>query len=97
VSQWLKESFSPETLFQKRLNRSVFLGRVAMKKQMISVLPLLFASSLACQFLMPSRTGTVISNCADLVSAVANLQTGEIPQHLFETGKKQGYDCGLMF
>lgn len=51
---------------------------------------LVFASSLACQFLTPTRSGTVISNCAQIVSAIAQIQAGEIPQHLFETGKKQG-------
>ena len=48
------------------------------------------ATSLACQFLFPSRTGTVSSNCAEIVSAMADLQSGEIPQHLLDTGKKQG-------
>jgi hypothetical protein len=40
--------------------------------------------------LFPSRTGTVISTCAKIVSGVASLQSGDIPQHLFDTGKKQG-------
>jgi hypothetical protein len=61
-----------------------------MKKQSFFILIVVFVSSLACQFLIPSRTGTVISDCADIVSAVANLQVGDIPQHLFDTGKKQG-------
>jgi hypothetical protein len=63
-----------------------------MKKQIILSLLVLFASSLACQFLLPSttRSGTVISNCADIVSGVAALQAGEIPQTLFDTGKKDG-------
>jgi hypothetical protein len=61
-----------------------------MKKQIILPLLVLFISSLACQFLIPSRTGTMISNCAEVVSGVANLQAGEIPQNLFDTGKKQG-------
>jgi hypothetical protein len=65
---------------------------VMMKKRSIFILLVVFTSSLACQFLMPSsRTGTVISNCAEIVSGVANLQAGdEIPQNLFDTGKKQG-------
>jgi hypothetical protein len=61
-----------------------------MKKQIILPLLVLFISSLACQFLIPSRAGTMISNCAEVVSGVANLQAGEIPQTLFDTGKKQG-------
>ena len=61
-----------------------------MKKSKIAILLAVFASSLACQFLMPSRPGIAISNCADIVSAIANLQAGEIPQHLFDSGVKQG-------
>ncbi len=61
-----------------------------MKKPTIFALLLVFASSLACQFLTPTRPGTVILSCAEIVSAIAHIQAGEIPQHLFETGKKQG-------
>lgn len=61
-----------------------------MKRQTIIVLAVVFSFSLACQFLAPSQRGMVISNCADLVSAVADLQVGDIPDHLLETGKKQG-------
>lgn len=61
-----------------------------MKPQTIFLLPAVFASSPACQFLFPSRTGTVISNCAKLVSAVADLQAADIPEHLFDTGIKNG-------
>jgi hypothetical protein len=61
-----------------------------MKKTTIFLLLTIFASSLACQFLMPSQSGSVVSNCAEIVSGIANLQLGEIPQHLFDTGAKQG-------
>ena len=60
-----------------------------MKRPTIFLLATLI-SSLACQFLMPSRAGTVISDCAQIVSATGNLQAGEIPEHLFNTGIKQG-------
>lgn len=49
-----------------------------------------FASSLACQFLSPSRTGTVIWGCAQIVSGMSNLQAGKIPDHLSSTGIKRG-------
>jgi hypothetical protein len=40
---------------------------------------------------MPSsRDGTVISNCADVVSAVGSLQSGAPPQHLLDSGIKHG-------
>ena len=61
-----------------------------MKKPTIFALLVVFASSLACQFLTPTRPGVVVSDCAQIVSAIARLQAGEIPQHLFETGKNQG-------
>jgi hypothetical protein len=64
--------------------------KVAMKKPTMLFLLTIFASSLACQFLIPSRTGTVISDCAKIVSAMGNLQSGDIPEHLFNTGIKQG-------
>lgn len=61
-----------------------------MKKSTIFLFFTVFASSLACQFLMPSRNGAVISDCAQIVSAMATLQAGEIPEHLSNTGIKQG-------
>ena len=63
-----------------------------MKKQTIFLLCVIFIFSLACQFLSPSaaRTGTVIFNCADIVAVVENLQPDKIPEHLMETGIKQG-------
>lgn len=64
--------------------------KVTMKTRTIFVLLAVFASSLACQFLFPSRTGTVISDCAELVSAVAELQSGDIPEQLSTTGIKDG-------
>jgi hypothetical protein len=67
-----------------------------MKKPTILFLLIMFSSSLACQFLIPpSRTGTVISNCADIVSGIANLQVGDIPQNLFDSGKKQGNELDV--
>jgi hypothetical protein len=61
-----------------------------MKTQTIFLLLAVFFSSLACQFLLPSRSGTVISECADLVAAVASLQAGDVPEQLFNTGIKDG-------
>jgi hypothetical protein len=61
-----------------------------MKKQMIFLLLVAFMISLACQFLLPSRAGTVISNCADIVAGVGELQSGGVPDHLMETGIKRG-------
>ena len=63
-----------------------------MKKQTISLLCVLFIFSLACQFLSPgpARTGTVISDCANIVTDFENTQPGGIPEHLLETGIKQG-------
>jgi hypothetical protein len=70
-----------------------------MKRPTVLLLLAVFASSLACQFLVPTGTGTVISECAQIVSAVASLQNGQIPPSLFETGKKQGdeFDVNLYF
>jgi hypothetical protein len=70
-----------------------------MKKQTIFLLLVTFVISLACQFLLPSRTGTVISNCAEIVTAVGNLQPGEVPQQLFDTGIKRGdeFDANQYF
>jgi hypothetical protein len=66
-----------------------------MKRPVGFFLLMIFASSLACQFLIPSSTGTVISDCAELVSSVASLQPGEVPRPLFETGRKQGDELDL--
>lgn len=61
-----------------------------MKKPAILFLLMLFASSMACQFLIPSRNGTVIYDCAQIVSAISELQAVNIPEHLSSTGIKQG-------
>lgn len=61
-----------------------------MKRPTLFYLLLISVSLLACQFLTPSRAGTVISNCAQIVSAVSHIQPGDIPQHFFDTGRKQG-------
>lgn len=61
-----------------------------MKKTTIFFLLIIFIFSLACQFLFPAGTGAESYDCAYIVSAVGDMQSGEIPQHLFETGIKQG-------
>jgi hypothetical protein len=61
-----------------------------MKRRTVFFLLAVFLFSLSCQFLAPAREGTVISNCADIVATVRSIQPGEIPQHLFDTGIKQG-------
>src|SRR5688572_26700569 len=61
-----------------------------MRNQKIYLLLVVFVFSLACQFLFPARDGIVIAECRDIVSAVGNIQPGEVPQHLFDTGTKQG-------
>ena len=70
-----------------------------MKKRITFLLLGLFVSSFACQFLLPSRTGMVISNCADIVAAIGNIQPGEVPQNLFDTGIKRGdeFDANQYF
>jgi len=71
-----------------------------MKKQIIFRLLAVFISSLACQFLFPpARDGKVISECTGIVSLVENIQPGEIPDHLLETGRKQGseFDANQYF
>jgi hypothetical protein len=61
-----------------------------MKKPTILLLLAAFAFSPACQFLVPSRAGTMISDCAQIVSRMSGLQPGGIPEHLSTTGAKQG-------
>ena len=62
-----------------------------MKKGTVSLLALIVLFSLSCQFLSSGAGGgTVISNCADVVSAVRSIQPGRAPQALRETGVKQG-------
>ena len=59
-----------------------------MKTSVRFFLFLLVASSLACQFLDPSRPGTVISECSAIVLQVSKLQVGEFPEYLLTPGKK---------
>jgi hypothetical protein len=61
-----------------------------MRKQafLLSVTLLIF--SLSCQFLARAPKGTAISNCSDILSAMVDLQVGDIPGYLLETGRKQG-------
>lgn len=58
------------------------------KQSVFIVVVILF--SLSCQFLAPAREGEVINNCADIVNAVAGIQSGAPPQHLLENGIKRG-------
>ena len=55
--------------------------------------------SLACQFLEPARNGMVLSNCEGIVTAVRSLQPGAAPQHLLDTGVKNGaeFDANQYF
>jgi hypothetical protein len=59
-------------------------------KQSHFILVVVLLSSLACQFLIPSRTGSVIYDCAQIVSAVGDLQSVDIPENLLNTGIKRG-------
>src|SRR5687768_13556762 len=61
-----------------------------MNKQSIFILIVVFVASLGCQALGSSRPGTVMSDCSEIVSKVSALKSGEIPEHLWITGKKQG-------
>jgi hypothetical protein len=63
-----------------------------MKKQINFLIAFAFVFSLACQTLVPppKRDGTVISDCANIISAVAEMQSVDVPQSLMDTGVKQG-------
>ncbi|MFZ5855866.1 MAG: hypothetical protein ACOYZ6_03470 [Chloroflexota bacterium] len=63
-----------------------------MKNRIIVLAALIFLVSLACQLFVPTtaREGTVISDCAEIVSAVTAIQPTDIPDQLMETGIKQG-------
>ena len=61
-----------------------------MKKQLIFTLLAICVSSLACQPVAPSRAGTRISACSEIVLNVRILQSGALPEYLVLTGKKQG-------
>ena len=50
----------------------------------------LLLSSLACQFLTPSRSGTRISACSEIVLNIRTLQSSQLPEHLLLTGEKRG-------
>ena len=70
-----------------------------MKKQTIFLLLTGMIFSLSCQFLFPAQPGTMISNCPEIVSAVAEMQSGNVPDHLLETGTKRGdeFDANQYF
>ena len=70
-----------------------------MKNPTIFFILLMFISSLACQLLTPSRPGTRISTCSEIILGVRNLQPREIPEHLLIRGEKQGdeFDVGQYF
>jgi hypothetical protein len=61
-----------------------------MKKPTIFFLLSLCIFIQACQPLTPSRAGTRISACPEIVFEVRNLQSGDLPEYLLMTGKKQG-------
>lgn len=62
-----------------------------MNKQTIFLALAAFVISLACQLFFPaSREGTVIANCAETVAAFQRVQPGPVPEHLEQTGVKQG-------
>jgi hypothetical protein len=62
-----------------------------MKKQIVFLILVVFVFSLACQLFFPaSREGTVISDCAETVAAMRSVQLGPVPEHLEQTGVKQG-------
>ena len=66
-----------------------------MKTHKLVYLVLVVVFLLACQFLLPSGTGTVISNCAEIVSAMAKMQSADIPNHLLETSIKMGNELDI--
>jgi hypothetical protein len=63
-----------------------------MKKQIVFLVLVVFAVSVACQALVPppAREGTVITDCAAKVRAVMDIQPTKVPRNLAETGIKQG-------
>ncbi|MDQ3007141.1 MAG: hypothetical protein M3R47_17380 [Chloroflexota bacterium] len=60
-----------------------------MKKRSIFLVAVILFS-IACQFLASAREGTVIANCADIVSAISEVQSVGVPEHLIDTGVKRG-------
>ncbi|MEW6241013.1 MAG: hypothetical protein AB1564_09435 [Chloroflexota bacterium] len=62
-----------------------------MKKQTIILALAVFVVSLACQLFFPaSRERTVISDCTETVAAFHRVKPGPVPEHLEQTGVKQG-------
>lgn len=61
-----------------------------MKKPTTLLFLLLLIVTQACQSIAPSRPGTRISDCPEIIFEIRNLQAGDIPQYLLLTGKKQG-------
>ncbi len=62
-----------------------------MKRQTIFLALVVFVVSLACQLFFPaSREGIIISDCAETVAAMRRAQPGPVPEHLEQTGIKQG-------
>jgi hypothetical protein len=66
-----------------------------MKRSNTVVLFLALTFSLACQFLFPAQSGTAIAGCAEIVSAMAEIQSDELPDHLLDTGTKQGSELDV--
>jgi hypothetical protein len=58
------------------------------QKAFLLLAVLLFSS--ACEIIAPSRPGSRISACSEIVFRVKSLQAGSIPEHLLTTGTKRG-------
>lgn len=63
-----------------------------MKNRIVVLVLTTLVVSLACQLFVPptERERMVISDCAEIVSGVIAIQPADIPEHLRETGIKQG-------
>jgi hypothetical protein len=76
---------------------------VAMKKQIVFLVLVVFAVSVACQALVPPtvvpRDGTVVTGCANILRAVLDIQPTDIPQNLEKTGVKSAdaFDANSYF
>jgi hypothetical protein len=72
-----------------------------MKKQIGFLVLMVLAVSLACQMFVPptAREGTVISDCANIVRGVVDVQPTDIPQSLEKTGVKSAdaFDANSYF
>ena len=88
------KSLGVKIIGEEELREARFISsrRFAMKKQIVVLVLVVFVVSLACQVFVPptERDGTVISDCAKIIRAVAEIQSVEIPKGLMETGVKQG-------